>query len=125
MATARRLRLTGTRPVRRRPGRVKFRSRRGVKHGGSVFRAHRGGYPAQPAFRAHALRAMKGARVKAAKPWRAQALAAYKAVGKRNPYPKRPKPKPYKPAGHRVSRSWEHPAVKARKYKAAHAKRVT
>lgn len=120
-----RVRFTGTKPSLRRPRRVKFRSRRGVKsHGGSVFRAHKGGYPVQAAFRAHALRAIKGPRVKAAKPWKAHALAAFKGIGRRNPYPKHTGPRAYKPVGHQVPKSWEHPSKKARKYKAARAKRA-
>lgn len=122
-----RFRLTGTKPGRGRPPRrIRYRSRRGGKsHGGSVYRSHKGGYPRQAAFRAHANRAIKGARFKAAKPWRAKVQAAYKGIGTRNPYPKQARAKAYKAVGRQSPRSWEHPAAKARKYKAARAKRVT
>lgn len=122
-----RVSLTGRKPSRyRKPKRVKFRARRGVKsHGGSKFRAHRGTKARGGSqFRAHAKRAITGARARAAKPWRAHLRAAFRSAGRHGGYARHAKAHPFKPAGHRSPRGWVHPSVKARKYKAARGKRV-
>ena len=116
-------RLTGSKPVRRRPRKVRFRSRRGVKRS-STFRAHKGGYPRQRAFSAHAARAIRGPKIAAVKALKTARLAAYKGTGTRNPYPVRPKAQAYKAAGHHAPAGWTAKRKKLAKYRAVKAKRV-
>jgi hypothetical protein len=117
------VRLTGTKPGRaRRNRKVRFRSRRGVKHGGSVFRAHHA--RSRAVFRAHAPKALKGFRARTAKPWKAPKPAAYKGIGTRNPFPVHAKAKAFKAAGQHGHAMRAVKRKKAAKYRAARPKRI-
>lgn len=102
---------------------MRFRSHRGVKsHGGSVFRAHKGGYPRQKAFAAHATRAIRIAKIRAAKAPKAVKAAAYKGIGTRNPYPAKAKAVAYKSALRKAPAAWAAKKRKAAGYKSAKPK---
>lgn len=119
-------RLSGAKPVRRRPRKVRFRARRGVRsHGGSVFRAHRGFRKTGAVFKAHANRALAAHKAKAIRALKAAKLAPYKAVGvKKNPYPVRSKAAAYKAVGPKVPAGWAAKHKKLARYRAVKAKRV-
>lgn len=116
-------RLTGTKPGRaRRNKRVRFRSKRGAKHGGSVFRAHHA--RGRAVFRAHAPKALRGFRARAARPWKAPKPAAYRGIGTRNPFPVHAKAKAFKAAGHPGHAMRAVKRKKAARFRAARAKRL-
>lgn len=88
-----------------------FRSHRGHRKGGAVFRAHSARGLA--VHKAKAVRAMKAAKV-----------APYKAAGvKRNPYPKL-KAGRYRAVGQHMPKAWAKPRKHPGRYRAARAKRV-
>lgn len=118
-------RLTGTKPVRRRTRKVRFRSRHGTKsHGGSVFRAHRGHRMGGAVFKAHANRALAVHKAKAIRALKAAKLAPYKGIKTGHPYPVRSKAAAYKAVGHHVPAGWAAKRKKLAKYRAVKAKRA-
>lgn len=104
---------------------MRFRSRRGVKsHGGSVFLSHKAGYPRQVAFSAHTMRAIRIAKIRAAKAPKTVKAAAYKGIGTRNPYPAKTKAAAYKSALRKAPAAWAAKKRKMAKYKPAKPKNL-
>lgn len=115
-------RLTGSRPVRRRPRKVRFHSRRG-KSARRLFAPHRP-LSTERVFAAHASRALTVNRAKTVKLKQVK-LAKYKAAGAHRGFPVRKKAAAYKAAGKKAPAAWVKPRTKAAKFKAARAKQVS
>ena len=89
-----------------------------------MFRSHRGFRKGGAVFRAHANKALTVKRAKAARPWKGPKAAAFRAAGRHKGFPARHRAMAYKSAGRHAPASWVKARRKAAKYRAARAKRV-